>query len=208
MSAPDHQPFVVIIAGPNGPGKSTLTRMLIDEGIDFGRYINPDEIAATLTGAYDDRVRTAQAIADERRKTFIRERKSFSFETVMSHPSKLDVLREARAAGFFVQMFFVATDDPLINVSRVANRVAKGGHDVPTGKIIERYKRVLAMLPDALLLCHAATIFDNSAIVIKPWIATALHNDRLIIQASKITSWPDVPEWIKEIAQTIKDHSQ
>ena len=126
MTSTDSNPFVIIIAGPNGSGKSTLTHHLLAKGADFGRYINPDDIASGLTGSYDDRVREAQTIAETLRLDAIRDRASFSFETVMSHPSKLDVLRQARSAGFFVQMFFVATSNPAINVDRVANRVAQG----------------------------------------------------------------------------------
>jgi predicted ABC-type ATPase len=196
LSLSKDRPCLVIIAGPNGSGKSTLTQWLLDHGTDFGDYINPDDIARTLMGSYEERVREAQAIADERRALFIGARQSFSFETVMSHPSKLEVLREARAAGFFVQMFFVATDDPLINVSRVANRVAKGGHDVPVHKIMERYTRVLALLPEAVRLCDAATLFDNSGMMIKPWMATELHEGRLVCRSPGIAAGPRVPDWM------------
>ncbi len=84
MSAPK----LVVIAGPNGSGKSTLTRKLASAGFNFGEYINPDDIAAGLVGSYDDRVLRAQKIADGLRETCIAEKRSFSFETVMSHESK------------------------------------------------------------------------------------------------------------------------
>jgi predicted ABC-type ATPase len=97
-----------------------------------------------------------------------------------------------------VQMFFVATDDPLINVSRVVNRMAKGGHDVPVDKIIEPYKRVLDMLPDALRLCDAATIFDNSDITIKPWLTTMRQGDRLVVLSGNIAQGSVLPKGITE----------
>src|SRR6266851_2309336 len=120
-----------MIAGPNGAGKTTLTQLLRQRGVDLGRYINPDDIARELEGSYDARVAQAQIAADDRRDECIEARQSFSFETVMSHPSKIDILVKARAVGFCIQLFFVGTDDPRTNIDRVALRVSRGGHDVP-----------------------------------------------------------------------------
>jgi hypothetical protein len=121
------EPFVVMIAGPNGAGKTSLTEFLQNQQIDFGEYINPDDIAARLFGSAIARAERAQRIADDKRNACIEEKRSFSFETVMSHPSKIDTLLRAKAAGFFIQLFFVGTEDPLINVERVELRVLKGG---------------------------------------------------------------------------------
>jgi hypothetical protein len=90
-----------MIAGPNGSGKTTLTRWLRQTDIDLGQYINPDDIALELEGSYEARTAEAQQVADRRREEYIRTKQSFSFETVMSHPSKLEVLVRARQAGFF-----------------------------------------------------------------------------------------------------------
>jgi predicted ABC-type ATPase len=76
------RPFVIVFAGPNGSGKSSLTRKLQASGYDLGSYINPDEIAAELSGPYEDRVRRAQSIADARRAEAIATKQDFSFETV------------------------------------------------------------------------------------------------------------------------------
>jgi predicted ABC-type ATPase len=92
-------PFLLMIAGPNGAGKTTLFRNLRQSGVDFGEYINPDDIALELQGSYDERVRQAQTIADQRRDACIAAGRSLSFETVMSHPSKIDILARAKAAG-------------------------------------------------------------------------------------------------------------
>lgn len=60
-------------------------------------------------------------------------RQTFTFETVMSHPGKVALLQQAQQAGYRTYLYYVATD-PEINVSRVANRVALKGHDVPSEK--------------------------------------------------------------------------
>lgn len=87
---------------------------------------------------------------------------SFTFETVMSSPDKVDFLAEARAAGYRTYLYFIATEDPDINVQRVAERVAAGGHPVDERKIRERYRRSLALLPQALRHTDRAYVFDNS----------------------------------------------
>jgi predicted ABC-type ATPase len=152
-----------MVAGPNGAGKTTLVWTLRRKGVEFGEYINPDDIARELQGSYDDRVRQAQSIADRRREACIEARRSFSFETVMSHPSKIDILARAKAAGFYVQFFFVGIDDPQTNIERVRLRVAQGGHDVPTDKIVSRWHRTMASLHGAIKIADRSFLFDNSA---------------------------------------------
>lgn len=151
-----------MIAGPNGAGKTTLTRVLREKGIDFGEYINPDDIANELEGTYDERVKRAQTIANHRREACIEAKRSFSFETVMSHPSKVDVLVQAKAVGFFVQLFFVGTDDPRTNVERVALRVSQGGHDVPPERIVPRWNCTMELLHRAIIVSDRSFLFDNS----------------------------------------------
>lgn len=152
-----------MIAGPNGSGKSTLTNYLRSAGVDFGRYINADEIDQTLPGPPGiERSTQAQAKAEETRRECMARLESFSFETVMSHPSKIELLAEARALGYAVVIYFVALENPELNVKRVEQRVAMGGHPVPPDRIVQRYGRCLKLLPSALEQCDRAVLFDNS----------------------------------------------
>lgn len=162
MSEP---PFLLVIAGPNGSGKSTLTNYLIEAGIDFGEYINPDEIAATLDLPEPGRSDQARAIADLQRDRCLTSRLNFSFETVMSHRSKVDFMIRADDAGYEVTLYFICTSDPQINIRRVENRVSRGGHDVPPERIVARYWRTLDLLPYAALVARRTVLFDNSALV-------------------------------------------
>jgi predicted ABC-type ATPase len=152
-----------VIAGPNGSGKSTLTEHLRAQGIDFGQYINADELARSRELNGEEGSREAQAMADELRADCLQRGIDFSFETVMSHPSKVDFMGRAVAAGYEVTLFFVATVDARLNVERVRNRVALGGHDVPEDRIVARYERSLALLPQAIIRAKRSVIFDNSA---------------------------------------------
>ncbi|WP_234831196.1 zeta toxin family protein [Rhodopseudomonas palustris] len=155
---------MVVIAGPNGSGKSTLTDALIEAGIDLGIYINADAIATTLSLGEPERSAQAQAMADRERERRLASRIDFSFETVMSHPSKVELMARAVAAGYEVILYFVCTSRPEINVARVANRVAKGGHDVPVDRIVARYTRTLSLLARAASIAARTVLFDNSAL--------------------------------------------
>lgn len=155
-------PRLVLIAGPNGSGKSTLTNKLIDSGFDFGVYINPDEIAKELGGNDALNVRKAQQIAEQRRHELLEAKQSHSFESVMSHQSKIDYLIEAKSKGFHVMLIFVGVDDPKINVARVAERVHSGGHDVPLDKIVSRYLRTMNNLFGAVHASDHALVYDNT----------------------------------------------
>jgi predicted ABC-type ATPase len=88
---------------------------------------------------------------------------TLTLETVMSHPSKIELLKEARELGYRTYLYFVATEDPEINVSRVRYRVQRqGGHSVPKEKIISRYFRSLELLLAAIRQTNRAYLFDNS----------------------------------------------
>ena len=87
---------------------------------------------------------------------------SFSFETVMFHPSKIEFMLQARKAGFLVTLYFIGVESVQTCLLRVAQRVALGGHDVPARKIQRRYVAALAALPEAIRASHRALVFDNS----------------------------------------------
>ncbi len=86
----------------------------------------------------------------------------FTFETVMSHPSKLDFIKRASECGYKVYMYFVSLEDPELNKERVKARVRLNGHDVPEDKIVSRYYRTMDLLYDAIKAVDEAYFFDNS----------------------------------------------
>lgn len=87
---------------------------------------------------------------------------SFSYETVMSHQSKIEEIVEAKRHFYKVYLYFICLDDPDLNVSRVKNRVIKGGHAVDDHKIIERYSKTLENLLAAIKVSDRSFLFDNS----------------------------------------------
>lgn len=101
-------------------------------------------------------------LADFIRNSLLEQTERFSFETVMSHPSKLNFMKRAKECGFKVYLYFVSLPDPELNVLRVKTRVQQGGHDVDENKIRERYERTMNQLLSAIKIADSAYIFDNS----------------------------------------------
>ena len=87
----------------------------------------------------------ASVIADFLRHFLLEAGTSFTFESVMSSPDKVAFLQKAPTLGFRTYLYFVATRDPMLNISRVQNRVQLSGHEVPEAKIVARYTRSLAL---------------------------------------------------------------
>ena len=92
----------------------------------------------------------AADIAEFIRQQLILAEISFSYETVMSHKSKIDFLKHAKSQGFKIYLYFIATEDPDINISRVNVRVAQNGHAVAPKTVIDRYYKSLNQVRDAI----------------------------------------------------------
>ncbi len=160
-----HKPVLIVIAGPNGSGKTTVTEQILrHEWMEDAVYINPDIIAQERFGDWNsvDAVSKSIIYCEELREECLRVRKSLIFETVLSRRDKVDYIRRAKEAGFFVRLFFVCTESPTINAMRIAKRVMQGGHDVPITKIISRYKLSVANCIDAAKIVDRCYLYDNS----------------------------------------------
>ena len=148
-------PEVVVFAGPNGSGKTTITRM----AKIVGQYINADDIKrTTFCTALEAAVK-----AEELREQMVQQKKDFSFETVLSTDRNLSLLRKAKEQGYFVRGIYVLTSNVDINVARIEAREASGGHGVPEEKVRSRYDRALVLLPELVKICDILHIYDNTS---------------------------------------------
>jgi predicted ABC-type ATPase len=151
-----------LIAGPNGAGKTTLYERVIHAGRPGLPFVNADTIALARFGEAAERMSYAAAeIAASTRAALIDARLDFCTETVFSHPSKVDLVDTAVAAGYDVVLHIVMVPVEL-SVHRVAARVTAGGHDVPTDKITARYERIWPNVVKCLGRCRRCVFYDNS----------------------------------------------
>lgn len=150
----DRKPMILVFAGPNGSGKSTFK----DYFECIGTYTNADDVAAA-TGMSNEE---AALLVDKMRYTSIEKRENFTFETVLSSHYKLDILKKAKAEGYFIKCVFVLTVDSSVNVARVKARVANGGHNVAEDKIRSRYDKSLRNIKELMTLCDIMHVYDNT----------------------------------------------
>lgn len=162
----NHKPVLIVIAGPNGSGKTTVTEQILrHEWMEDAIYINPDIVAQEQFGDWNsaEAVKKSIAYCEVQREKALSEGKSLIFETVLSRKDKIDYIHRAKTAGFFVRVFFVCTESPTINASRIARRVMQGGHDVPISKIISRYNLSIANCIEVARIVDRCYLYDNSA---------------------------------------------
>lgn len=165
MQNKTERPTLIVVAGPNGSGKTSLTDALKSHRwVKDCTYINPDDIAQTEFGDWNssDAVRRAVEKAQALREECLREKRSFMFESVFSAPDKVDFLKKAFQGEYFIRFFLISTSHSSINASRVNQRVIEGGHDVPNHKIISRFKKSLANSAEALTFVDRGYVYDNS----------------------------------------------
>ncbi|KQN65206.1 hypothetical protein ASF04_20050 [Duganella sp. Leaf61] len=203
-SSADQTPHVMMFAGPNGSGKTSLIDDIRQTGLSTlrghylvpERFINPDQVAKDLRGSFrdqDERDAAAQAAAVAARAEAIGSRMSFAFETVMSHPSRINEMLLLKEQGYRLFLVFITTDDPEKNVDRVRFRYETGtttGHFVVPEKVRERYERTLSLLPRAVEVADSAYIYDNSGDFKRAKLqATVERNGPLLVA-------PDAKAWV------------
>lgn len=165
--------------------KSLIEKALI-EGHEIDVEIRENVIVdkSKQTHSYE-----ASLITSFLRKHLLENKISYSFESVMSHPSKLDEIKYAKKLGYKTYLYFVCLQDSDINVSRVLNRVQKGGHDVDPERIKRRYVETLNNLLEALFFVDRAFLFDNSTDEME-LIAEVLAGEiEILVAKEKIPNW-------------------
>jgi predicted ABC-type ATPase len=138
----------------------------------------------------------ASVAADFIRHKLLETGTSFTFETVMSSPDKVAFLQKAQRRGYRTYLYYVATEDPIINILRVQRRVSLGGHPVPEDKIIARYSRSLDLLVDAIRHTNRAYIFDNSTHQ-QIWTAEITDGEFLEMKTDRMPAWFKTAVWDK-----------
>jgi predicted ABC-type ATPase len=187
------RPTLCVVAGPNGSGKTTTTiQLLNNEWAADSLYINPDNIAQEQFGDWNspEAVLKAAEKASLLRYECLAQEKDFVFETVFSSQEKLDFLKKAKEAGFFIRFFYVCTLNPSINVARITQRYLNGGHEVPISKVISRYYKSLIYAEEAISFVDRAYVYDNSVDNQLPRLLYRTTDGKLFKRYTD-----DIPEW-------------
>jgi predicted ABC-type ATPase len=181
------KPVAFVLAGHNGSGKSTLWKTRLSDRLQIP-LINADRLTLSILPEPDRKRRLptwAQRLRDEDERwqglsqasakalTYLvmEKRMPFAFETVFSHwqrnsdgsyQSKTDLIVELQAKGYFVVLLFVGLASADISIGRVRQRLERGGHDVPVGKLVSRYPRTQKAVGHAAPIADMTVMFDNS----------------------------------------------
>lgn len=193
-AALERQPVLIVLAGPNGSGKTTFFDEYLERlGLPF---VNADRVARTLREARpeaptDEIDRLAFTQAEALRRAFVDAGLSFCTETVFSDPvgAKLGLIEAARSRGFVVFLVFIGLESADLSVGRVMQRVQQGGHDVPDEKLFSRFPRTLANLRAAIPIADEAFVFDNSSADRPYRLVAAYARGRLVRRHPPLPSW-------------------
>lgn len=188
-----------VLAGGNGAGKSTFYHHYLEpKDIPF---INADILAKQIFPQSPERHSyDAAIIAAQMRNKLLLDGNTFCFETVFSHPSKIDFVAQAKTLGYEIIFVYIHLENTALNQARVAQRVAEGGHNVPKEKVISRIPRVQKLVRQTLPLCNRVYVLDNSR-TDNPFRQIAE------IQNAKIKKlMTSVPKWANELLADYLTH--
>jgi predicted ABC-type ATPase len=206
-------PAIVVLAGCNGAGKSSVAgAALVRSGAEF---YDPDAAARMIAAVNRRRPQpltreeiNAAAWSEGRRllERAIDERLNFAFETTLGGDTITELLERAAASGIAVSVWFVGLASVELHLERIRQRVAKGGHDIPEAKVRERFRRSRENLVRLMPRLAALRLFDNSAeavlergIAPRPLLLLDCRRGRIVVPADLRTLMKDTPAWAKPI---------
>jgi len=176
---------LVIIAGPNGSGKSTLASNLVLPK----PFINADMYAknkyAHIANEQERAILSSFAVA-QKIKECIALQKSFAFETVFAVDKLPQFVLAAKKNNYYITLHFVALENVLNNIERVAKRVSQGGHNIATDLIKTRHSKTMALLPQLLSVSDRAILYDNTGKSMLPFLVKEENEFKIL---------DDIPTW-------------
>jgi predicted ABC-type ATPase len=178
------RPIVVVVGGPNGAGKSTSAPHLIRDLLGINTYVNADLIADGLAGFSPEQVGLkAGRIMLERLEELGKKGDSFAFETTLAGKNYAKFLKGLKSRHkYLAHLLFLWLPSPEQALSRVRDRVSRGGHSIPEDVIIRRYQRGLQNFFKIYEpIVDSWTFLDNSDPEGPQTIAYKHHHEKPII---------------------------
>lgn len=179
-----------IIAGVNGVGKSSLTGVLVGETSDLGVIIDTDKITAELNG---DKLKGGK-VAIEKINSCLSKGINFTQETTLSGSRTLRTIKQAREQDYFIRLYYIGVNTAEESLKRIANRVEKGGHNIPADDVVRRYNKRFDDLIAVLPYCNEVKLYDNE----NGFVEKAEYKNGMLIIKSSV-----VPDWLKELQEIL-----
>ncbi len=180
-----------IIGGVNGVGKSSLTGVLKEQRSDLGIIIDTDALNAKHGG---DRLKggkeAVRLISDCLDKSV-----NFTQETTLSGNKTLNTIISARDKNYYIRLYYVGVNSADESISRIANRVSKGGHNIPDKDVIRRYKKRFEDLAKVLPYCNEVHFYDNE----NGFVEVGEYKNGEILNSGFFC-----PEWLSDLYDYLK----
>jgi predicted ABC-type ATPase len=185
-----------IISGPNGAGKTTASYTVLPKILQCKEFVNADEIARGLSPFNPESVAIeAGRLMLKRISELLQRNESFSIETTLSTRSYFRLVEKAHSQGYDVTLLFFWLKSPQQAIERVAERVAKGGHDIPEDIIVRRYWEGLDNLFKIYMPIVDTWILVNNSETPRSVVATGGKDQKTIIKDNK--HFKTIEEYVK-----------
>lgn len=176
----------IIIAGVNGTGKSSFRGVLDGQGANLGHIIDPDEIAKKNNGNN----LLAGKMAVNEIKDCLNKNITFTQETTLSGKTVEKTIKQARKQGYYISLYYIGLNSSEESITRIANRVRKGGHNIPSEAVNRRFLNRFEALAAILSYCDEVAFYDNENGFIK--VAEIKNNTFRYVNSYR-------PDWITEL---------
>ena len=180
-----------IIGGVNGVGKSSFTGVLKECSTDFGTIVDVDRITAELGG----NALTGGKAALRKIRECIDKGVSFAQETTLSGYKTEATARQVKDMGYHVRLFYIGLDSAEESISRIENRVKRGGHDIPSDDVVRRFASRWEAVAKVLPYCDEAEFYDNGNGFT---LVAEYRNGELRTIGSR------VPQWLEELQEYLQ----
>lgn len=180
----------IIIAGVNGTGKSSLRGVLEGQNVLLGHIIDADAIAKS--NGFDN-IKAGKMAIDEINYC-LKNNISFTQETTLAGHRTVRTIKQARKQGYYITMYYVGLNSIDESLQRIANRVRKGGHNIPSGDVKRRFEKRISSLAEVIPLCDEIIFYDNENGFVK--VAEIKNNKFLYSNGYK-------PDWIVKYKDTL-----
>ncbi len=215
MTEADAKPRILVLAGTNGAGKSSIAGAWLRQ--NGGVYFNPDDATRLIMKENDElSLDEANSMAWEKGKSLleeaIRDRKNYAFETTLGGSTITRLLLKAATEGLDVQIWYISLDSPERHIKRVKARVARGGHHIPEERIRARFESSRENLVKLIPVLSKLSIYDNSfeadpanGTPPQPRLVLRMQHGRIVEPDAKHLK--EIPHWAKPLAAAaMKSH--